>query len=123
MPPLSEAARIKKVVELFLVASKVDPIINAHQNAQIIECITQYGYSDREAEQMLDGAFDKMDRGLLRSTDQIISEVANAFRRRDHIYVLEHTQTILEAGNVTPEAEAFFNKCVEALYHPELFEQ
>ena len=123
MPPLSEAARIKKVVELFLVASKVDPIINAQQNAQIIECITHYGYSDREAEQLLDGAFDKMDRGQLRSPDHIIQEVSRAFRRRDHIYVLEHTQSILEAGNITPEAEKFFDKCVSALYHPEFFEQ
>ena len=123
MPPLSDTARIKKLAELFLLATKVEPIINAHQNAQVIECISQYGYSDREAEQILDAAFDKMDRGLLRSKEQIISEVSNAFRRREHIYVLQHTQLILEAGNITPEAESFFDDIVKAFYHPEFFEE
>ena len=123
MPPLSDIGRMKLVSELFLLAIKVDPVISVDKNNEAIMCLMEYGYSERDSEKLMDDAYKKLERGIMRSDDQTLSSVSTSFRRRDHIYVLKHVQRILERGEINETVEAFFNKCVAVLYHEELIQE
>ena len=120
MPALSDIGKLKKLAELFVMAMKINLAISAEQNNAAVYCLTEYGLSERQAESFLNSGFDKLSRGLIRSREQALQEVADAFRPREHGFVLSQIQSILETQEITPDVQQFFDLCCQFLYHEEL---
>ncbi|OVE78105.1 hypothetical protein BVX99_00675, partial [bacterium F16] len=109
MPALSDIGKLKRLAELFVMAMKINLAISAEQNNAAIFCLTEYGLSERQAESFLNSGFDKLSRGMIRSREQALQEVADAFRPREHGYILTQLQSILETQEISPEIQEFFD--------------
>ena len=120
MPALSDIGKLKRLAELFVMAMKINLAIPAEQNNAAIYCLTEYGLSERQAESFLNSGFDKLSRGLIRSRKQALQEVADAFRPREHGYILSQLQSILETQEIGADVQEFFDLGCEFLYHEEL---
>ncbi len=99
---------------------KVNLAISAEQNSTALYCLTEYGLTDRQAESFLNSGFEKLERGLIRSHDQALQAVADAFRPREHGYILSQIQAILETQEIDGEVQVFFDRCCNYLYHEDL---
>ena len=99
---------------------KADPVISVKQNNAALQCLMDYGLTERQAESFLNSAFEQLDRGLIRSPEQTLEAVAIAFRPRDHAYILGQIQAILETGEISDGIQKFFDLCCESLYHEDL---
>lgn len=117
MPALTEIGRLKRLAELFVLAMKVIPGITVEENAAVIACLMDHGLTERQAESILDDAFRRFDRGMIRTPEQTLRDIGMAFRKREHGFILEQTQAILEAGEVNDDIQAFYDLCCEHLYH------
>ncbi|RMD75861.1 MAG: hypothetical protein D6820_13805 [Lentisphaerae bacterium] len=117
MPPLSELGKFKRLAELFVLAMKVNLTITHEQHQMAIYCLTEYGLSEHQAESFLNSGFEKLERGLIRNPELVMQAVADAFRPRDHGYILSQIQAILETQPITEEVQKFFDRCCEYLYH------
>ncbi len=116
MAALTDRKKYKRLAELFVLAMKSDSFISASTNNRAIVCLEDHGLTERQAEKFLDEAFHNMERGMLRSDDQILKDVATVFRRQFHGHILTHVQSILESGTVTEKGEAFYQKCRRYLH-------
>jgi len=117
MPPLSELGKYKILAELYVLAMKLDPVISVQKNDTAINCLMDYGLTERQAESFLNAAFGKLDRGMMRDPDALLDDVSTMFRRREHTFILSQVQSILEAGEITNTVQEFYNLCCEYLYH------
>ena len=120
MPALSDIGKLKRLAELYVMAMKINLAITAEQNNVAVRCLTEYGLSERQAESFLNSGFDKLSRGLIKSRKQALQEVADAFRPREHGYILGQLQEILETQEILGEVQDFFDLCCEYLHHEEL---
>lgn len=116
MPALSDIGKYRRLTELFVLTMKVDPVISATKNEAAIDCLIEHGLNHREAEQMLDEAFEKFEKGMVRSPDMTLKDVRTFFRKRDHGFLLSQLQAILEAGQITGNSQQFFDLCCDYLY-------
>ena len=119
MSALAEIGKYKRLAELFVFAMKVDPYISAATNNEAINCLLDYGITERQAEKFINEAFKKHERGMLRSVDQTLKDISTCFRHRDHSFILAQLQDIIESGSVSENSQAFFDKCCDHLHHEE----
>jgi hypothetical protein len=117
MPALAEIGKIKRLAELLVFALKSDTTITAARNSLAINFLLEFGLSEKQADSFLEQALNKYRQGMVRPLDQVLKDVCTSFQKRDHGFILENIQAILEAGNITENAQAFFDSCWHALYH------
>ncbi len=117
MPALAEIGKIKRLAELLVIALKSDTTISSARNTLAINFLLEFGLSEKQADSFLNEAFNKYRQGMLRSLDQVLKDVTTCFPKRDHTFILENIQAILEAGNITENAQSFFDSCWHALYN------
>jgi hypothetical protein len=119
MPALADIGKYKRLSELFVLAMKVDPVITVAKNEATLNCLMEHGLTERMAEQVLDSAFEKFERGMVRGADQTLRDIRTFFRKREHGFILTQLQTILEEGTINEQSQEFFNLCCDYLYHEE----
>ena len=117
MPPLTDIGKYKRLADLYVLALKQDQAISAAKNNEALQCLMEYGLTERQAESFLNDAFDRVGRGMIRSVEQAINDVSICFRRREHPLILNQIQSILEAGTISSEVQDFFDLCCKYLYH------
>ncbi len=117
MPALTEIGKFKRLAELFVLAMKIDSMISTEKNSEVIECLLDYGLTRRQAERLINTAFSKLDRGMLRSPEEILRDVSTFFRKTDHGFIVTQIQAILETGAITEKSQQFFDICCKYLYH------
>lgn len=116
MPALTDIGKFKRLAELFVMAMRADSIVNAQKNQAALDSLMWYGLTERQAESFLNGAFRQVDRGMVRSPEQVLEDVATSFRRREHTTILGQIQVILENGRIDEEVQGFFDLCSDYLY-------
>lgn len=116
MPALTDIGKFKRLAELFVMAMRADSIVNAGKNQAALDALIWYGLTDRQAESFINGAFRQIDRGMVRSLQQVLEDVSTSFRRREHSNILAQIQSILEQGKIDEEIQEFFDLCSEYLY-------
>ena len=119
MPVLSEIGKYKRLAELFVFAMKADSLINSEKNAEAINCLLDYGLTERQAGNLIDTAITRLNRGMLRSVEEILRDISTIFRKVDHGFILSQIQAILEAGTIGDKSQKFFDQCSKLLYHEE----
>lgn len=117
MPALTDIGRYKRLAEAFLLAARLNNSVNLEREQLALDCLTDQGLNQRQAERFLENAQTMIERNMLRSIEHTIQQVATCFRRREHAYILSQIQAILEAGEVTDQHQAFFDLCIQHLYH------
>ena len=117
MPPLAEIGKYKRLAELFVLAMKADSQITSDRNKEAIECMVDHGLTERQARDMIKSAFERLDRGMIRSTEQTIKDVSTFFRRREHGLILAQLQAIIEAGAISENSQLFYDLCSNYLFH------
>ena len=119
MPRLTDIGKYKRLAELFVLAMKADSLITAAKNNEALECLTDHGLTERQAQELLDAAFTRLDKGVLRSARQTVNDISTYFRRSEHAAILSQLQAILEAGTISENSQIFFDVCCSYLYHGE----
>ena len=117
MPPLSEIGKYKRLAELFVLAMKTDSIITSAKNKEAIDCLVDHGILERQAQDLIDSAFSRLDKGMLRSAEKTVRDIGTFFRRSEHGIILSQIQVILETGNISERGQMFFDVCCQYLYH------
>ena len=117
MPLLSDIGKYKRLAELFVLAMKADSIITSSKNNEAIECLVDHGMSERQAQDLIDAAFARLDKGMLRSAEQTVRDIGTYFRRSEHGIILAQLQVIIEAGTISEPSQIFFDVCSQYLYH------
>ena len=102
---------------LLLLALPVN-ISAAKEGVPVIDCRRENGESEEQAEHILDSAVERFDRGMIRSLEQTLADVAEAFRTVDHPAILTEIQNILESGKINDGIQEFFDVCSKYLYTP-----
>ena len=117
MARLSDIGKYKRLAELFVLAMKADALITAAKNNEALECLIDHGLTERQAQEFLDAAFTRLDKGVLRSARQTVKDICTYFPRREHAAILSQLQAILEAGTISENSQVFFDVCSGYLYH------
>jgi hypothetical protein len=117
MPPLTDIGKYKRLADLFALALKIGPSISAQKNAAALTCLMDYGLIERQADSFLSDGLDRIGRGMVRDAEEVVKEVCNSFRMREHELIITQIQQILEAGEITPEVQSFFDLCSQHLHH------
>lgn len=117
MPALTDIAKYKRLAELFVLAMKVDPVISVEKNNTALACLLEHGLTERQAESFLNGAFTRLDHGMVRNAERTLTDISTAFRTRDHAFLLSQVQQIIEAGEINDSSQEFFDLCCKYLYH------
>jgi len=115
-PALTELSRFKRLAELFVLAMKAEPFISVDQNREVIYCLMEHGLSEKDAEQFLEDAFERYERGMVRSLEQTLVNIQDAFYPMDHPTILTEVQNILESGRLDDNIQTFFDLCSKHLY-------
>ena len=95
---------------------KADSQISSARNKEAIECLVEHGITDRQAQDLIDAAFSRLDKGMLRSAEQTVRDIATFFRRSEHGFILAQLQAILEAGTISEKSQLFFDVCCSYLF-------
>ena len=109
----------KRLAELFVIALKIDMSSATVRRELAITGLEDNGLSHRQAERYIEAAINLHERNMLSSAEIAAKTVSQCFRRREHPFILEHVQSIINAGAVTDLHHSFYSICEQFLHHPD----